>query len=103
PFAPAGDVVSALLAPLGITPDPASNVPVITDITNVACTVDPANQGVPDGTGGTFYANTTCPGGSPCSNPNQQNIITNGGDGSPALAGVLSFTGVLQFQVPQNH
>jgi hypothetical protein len=99
-FAPAGDVVSALLAPLGVTPDPATNIPVITAISNDVCTVDPANPGVPD-TGNTY--GTNCPATGLCTNPNNQNIFTDGGDGSPALAGILSFTAVIQFVVPQNH
>jgi hypothetical protein len=44
-----------------------------------------------------------CPGGNACSNPDNQNIFANGGDGSPALAGILSFTAVIQFEVAQQH
>ena len=92
-----GAVVDALFAPLGITPDPVNNIPVLTDIDNDVCTVDPANQGVVD-TGNT-YGGVTCPDNTFCTNPNNQKILTNGGDGSPALAGILSFTGVIQFEV----
>ena len=96
-------VLDALFAPLGITPDPVNNIPAITDIDNDVCTPDPDNAGVPDGTSGIFYANFTCPDLVACTNPNGQNIILDGGDGNPALAGVLSFTGVIQFEVAQQH
>jgi hypothetical protein len=99
PFA----VVDALFTPLGIAADAANNVPVITDVDNDVCTADPANPGVPDGTG-VFYASASpCPDGNPCTNPNNQNIFANGGDGRPALAGILSFTAVIQFEVAQQH
>lgn len=94
-------VVNAVFAPLGITPDPVNNIPVITDVDNDVCTPDPDNPGVPDTLN--TYGATTCPGGNLCSNPNNQNIIANGGDGSPALAGILSFTAVIQFEVAQQH
>ena len=94
-------VVNALFAPLGIAPDPVNNIPVITDIDNDVCTTDPDNLGVPDTTN--TYGATLCPGGGFCSNPNNQNIIPNGGDGSPALAGVLSFSALIQFEVAQQH
>jgi hypothetical protein len=96
------DIVTPLFAPLGVIPDPGTNIPVITDINDVTCTVDPANPGVPD----TFPISSygpQCPAGGVCTNPNHQNIIVNGGDSSPALAGILSFTAVIQFVVPQNH
>ena len=92
-----GAVVDALFAPLGITPDPVNNIPVLTDVDNDVCTVDPANQGAVD-TGNT-YGGVTCPDNTLCTNPNNQKIFANGGDGSPALAGILSFTGVIQFEV----
>jgi hypothetical protein len=94
---PDAAVLNALFAPLGITPDPVNNIPVLTDVDNDGCTVDPANPGVVD-TGNTYGA-VTCPDNTLCTNPNNQNILTNGGDGSPALAGILSFTGVIQFEV----
>jgi hypothetical protein len=97
PFA----VVDALFAPLGIAADAANNVPVITDVDREVCTADPANPGVPD-TGNTYGA-LLCPDGNPCTNPNNQNIHPNGGDGFPALAGILSFTAVIQFEVAQQH
>ena len=100
PFA----VVDALFAPLGIAADSANNVPVITDVDHEVCTADPANPGVPDGTGGVFYASASpCPDGNACTNPNNQNIHPNGGDGFPALAGILSFTAAIQFEVAQQH
>jgi hypothetical protein len=94
------DVVQALLAPLGIVLD-GSTVPVITDVNNVACTADPHNVGFPDSNPPTYGAN--CPVVGLCTNPNNQNIFTDGGDGAPALAGILSFTAVVQFEVSQNH
>ena len=94
-------VVQNLFAALGIAADATNNIPVITDIDNDVCTADVANPGVPDS--GNTYGLVTCPGGGPCTNPNNQNIFPNGGDGQPALAGILSFTAVVQFEVPQNH
>ena len=93
------NVVTELMASLGITLD-GNTLPIITDIDNDVCTVDPSNPGVPD-TGNTYGA-LTCPDGNPCSNPNNQNIVSNT-DTTPALAGILSFKAVIQFEVPQNH
>jgi hypothetical protein len=91
------DVFSAIGEPINF----GSRVPVITDMDNVVCTVDSLNAGVADGTGGVFYGNTMCPGGQFCTNPNHQNIFVNGGDGQPALAGILSFDATIQFEVPK--
>jgi hypothetical protein len=95
PFA----VVDALFAPLGITADFANNVPVITDIDNDVCTPDPVNPGAPDI--GNAYGAVVCPDSILCTNPNNQNIIADGGDTNPALVGIQSFTAVIQFEVPK--
>src|SRR5262245_23514790 len=90
-------VLDAIFAPLGVTQDPVTNIAVITDIDDAVCTADPANPGVVD-SGNTYGSGCPVPG--LCTNPNHQNIIVNGGDGSPALAGILSFTAVIQLEVP---
>jgi len=92
-------VVEAVFAALGYTVDATNTLPVATSVANVACTPDPANPGVVDGTGGNFYGNLTCPDNTTCTNPNNQNIFTDGGGGHAALAGILSFDAVIQFEV----
>jgi len=94
-------VITDLFNAIGEPVNFGTRVPVITDTDNAVCTVDSNNPGVLDGTGGVFYSSVMCPDGVQCANPHNQNIFVDGGDGSPALAGILSFDATIQFEVPR--